>query len=189
MYTPVKLAVAPNQQDKLKQAIVNETPVSIKVELTPPTGSSNEHTLLLTRAQIARLDSARTVGKRSKMSIRFSKKQVKANLSHQGAFLGMLAGLAAKALPTLLTGVTTGLLSGAVEKAMGNGFYLHKSGQCVKIQPVKGNGLYISPHSRLSGIKGDGLYLKRGTNVYDGNGLLLGSNSPFKNIPILNLLL
>ena len=71
----------------------------------------------------------------------------------------------------------------------GNGLYLHKSGYCVKLEPVKGNGLYITPHSRLAGVSGDGLYLKRGTSIYDGRGLLLGSQSHFKNIHILKWIL
>ena len=36
---------------------------------------------------------------------------------------------------------------------------------------------------------GDGLYLKKEGKIYDGKGLLLGPNSPFKNIPILGMLL
>ena len=42
---------------------------------------------------------------------------------------------------------------------------------------------------KLNGVCGDGLFLKHGSNIYDGRGLLLGKNSPFKNIPILGLLL
>ena len=30
--------------------------------------------------------------------------------------------------------------------------YLHKSGHCVKLEPVEGNGLYLTPHSRLGGV-------------------------------------
>ncbi|MCH2421445.1 MAG: hypothetical protein MK215_05870 [Candidatus Poseidoniia archaeon] len=74
------------------------------------------------------------------------------------------------------------------DEADGDGLYLHKSGHCVKVEPIKGNGLYLTPHRRL-GRGGDGLYLKRGSTIQDGSGLLLGPNSPFKNIPILNLLL
>ena len=59
----------------------------------------------------------------------------------------------------------------------------------MKVEPVKGNGLYLTPHRRLSGLHGDGLYLKRGSTIQEGSGLILGPNSPFKNIPILNLLL
>ena len=57
------------------------------------------------------------------------------------------------------------------------------------IEPVQGNGLYLTPHNRLSGVHGDGLYLKRGPTIQDGSGLILGPDSPFKNVPILNLLL
>ena len=55
----------------------------------------------------------------------------------------------------------------------GNGLYLHKSGHCVKLERVEGNGLYLTPHSRLGGVSDDGLYLKCGTSIYDGRGLLL----------------
>ena len=53
---------------------------------------------------------------------------MKANIQHRGGFLGLLADLAAKALSILLGGLATGLVSGAVEKAVGvNGHYFHKS--------------------------------------------------------------
>ena len=71
----------------------------------------------------------------------------------------------------------------------GNGLYLHKLGHCVKIDAVRGNGLYLTPHTRLPDVHGDGLYLKRGSMIRDGSGLILGPNIPLKNIPILNLLL
>ena len=207
MYTPVNVDVPTNQHEKIKNALNAQKSVTVKVNLH---GSGN-HVLLLTNAQIDRVERARLIGK-PKLSIHLSKKQVKANIQHHGGFLGMLAGLAAKVLPSLLGGLATGALSGAVSKligggvgagnglylhpsgrrtsvAGGDGLYLHKSGHCVKVEPVKGNGLYLTPHTRLSGGHGDGLYLKRGSQIYDGQGLLLGRNSPFKNIPILNLLL
>ena len=73
----------------------------------------------------------------------------------------------------------------------GDGLYLYKSGHCVKVEPVEGNGLDLTPHlgGRLPGVHGDSLYLKRGSTIQDGSGLILGRNSRFKNIPILNLLL
>ena len=101
----------------------------------------------------------------------------------------MLAGLAAKALPTILKGLASGQVSSAVKKVVaGDGLYLVKSGHCVKVEPVKGDGLYLTSHKRFSGLHGDGLYLKRGSTIQDGSGLILGPNSPFKNIPIFNLL-
>ena len=44
------------------------------------------------------------------MQIRMSARQMAKNVSYTGGFLGMLASLAARALPTLLTGLATGLL-------------------------------------------------------------------------------
>ena len=151
-------------------------------------GGDGEHTLLLTRSQIAKIGRSRLIGK-GKVTIHVCKRQGKANVQHQGGFLSMLARLAAKALPSILGGLATGLVSSAVKRVVdGNGLYLHKLGHCVKIDPVRGNGLYLTPHKRLSGVHGDGLYLKRGSTIQDGFGLILGPNSPFKNIPILNLL-
>ena len=154
----------------------------------------------LTRSQIQPLERAKLIGKPT-LNIHLSKKQVKANVQHRGGFLVILAGLAAKVLPSLLGGLATGLESGAVEKTVGgrglylhpsgrrgsDGLYLYKSGQCVKMDPTKGKGLRLTPN-RMVGVHGDGLYLKRGSQLYDGRGLLLGRDSPFKNIPILNLL-
>jgi len=36
---------------------------------------------------------------------------------------------------------------------------------------------------------GNGLYLRKEGKIYDGKGLLLDSQSPFKNIPILGMIL
>ena len=61
----------------------------------------------------------------------------------------MLAGLAAKALPHLLEGLASGLVSSYVKKVVGgDGLYLYKSGHCVKVEPVKGNGLLFDTTSR-----------------------------------------
>ena len=140
-------------------------------------------TLLLTKRQIANLEK----GKKHVL-IKMSKRQLNANKKYEGGFLSVLAGLAAKALPTLVTGLSAGLLSGLVEKAVkGDGLFLQKGGYCYRADPVEGNGLYLSPHNVLT--HGDGLFLKHGSNIHDGKGLLLGANSPFKNIPILGLIL
>ena len=60
-------------------------------------------------------------GKR--IQIRFSAKQVARNVSYAGGSIGMLASLAARAiplvaraLPTILSGLTTGLLSGGINE-------------------------------------------------------------------------
>ena len=75
--------------------------------------------------------------------------------------------------------------SGAV---VGDVLYLHKHGKCYRVQKMKGNGLYLAPHPPFV-VEDDELFLKHGSDISDGAGLLMGRNSPFKNIPILGWLL
>ena len=88
------------------------------------------------------MDKTQSEGRRAQ--IRLSARQVAKNESYTGGFLGMLASLTARAiplaarvLPTTLSGFTTGLLSGGINKtisgsgaAVGDGFYLHKHDKC-----------------------------------------------------------
>ena len=58
-----------------------------------------------------------------------SGKQVKANVKFEGGFLSVLMKLATNALPTLLGGLATGLISSGVKKAVkGNVPFLGKRG-------------------------------------------------------------
>ena len=140
---------------------------------------------------------AQVQGKR--IQIRLSAKKVARNVSYTVGFIGMLAYLAARAiplvaraLPTILSGLTTGLFSGCINKeisgkGVGDGLYLHEHDKCYRVQKKKGDGLHLAPHPRF--VEGDGLFLKHGENISDGAGLLMGKNSPFKNIPVLVWLL
>ena len=131
MYTPIKLNVFTEQHDKLKNAVTHQKVASIKLNLGDNSGDGD--TLLLTRGQIAKIERAKLIGKRT-VSIHISKRQVQANVQHHGGFLGFLAGLAVKALPSILGGLATGLVSGPVKRAVGgDGLYLVKSGHCVKV--------------------------------------------------------
>jgi len=78
--------------------------------------------------------------------------------------------------------------SGIMEPVKSFKTYIQKNGKCYRVKIVAGNGLFLSPHGRRLAT-GDGVYLKRGHNLYDGEGLLFGRDSPFKNIPILGWLL
>ena len=53
-----------------------------------------------------------------------------------------------------------------------------------------GEGMYLG---RASGngfeTVGNVLYLMKQDGLYDGRGIILGPNSPFKNIPILGMIL
>ena len=133
--------------------------------------------------------------------IRMSARKVAKNASYTGDFLGMLESLAARAipfaaraLPAILSVLTTGLLSAGINKAIsgsgaavGDVLDLQKHDKCYRIRKCKGVGLYLAPHPRF--VEGDGLFLKHGNDISDGTGLLMGMNSLFKNIPILGWLL
>ena len=193
LYTPVKVAVAEAQLAKLKSSLnSNNKSLSIKIQLKAKNNKMPEqHTLLLTRGQITKLEMIRAMGRQTFKTIRLSRSQIQKNMEHQGGFLSFLAGLASRALPALAKGLATGLLSGATEGIGkgGDGLYLFKRGHCIKVDPVEGNGLYLRAHPSSHGSLGDGLYLKRGDSIRNGEGLILGKSSPFKNIPILGWIL
>ena len=183
-----------NQVDTLKDAIQLKKGVT---HCFPKGGIRGDHVLLLTPAQINRLDRAQAEGRR--VQIRKSARQVVKNVSYTGGFSAALAPLIARALPlaahvlpTIMSGLATGLPSGGIHKAIsgngvvGDGLYLHKHDKCYQVQTLKGNGLYLAPHPHF--VEGDGLFLKHGNDISDGAGLLIGKNSPFKNIPVLGWL-
>ena len=192
-YTDVYVNISDTQREKLKWAVdagCATTTLNLKNTDLP-----GEHKLALTHSQANKLQKAIEGGKR--VTFRMSKKQLKHNTKVEGGFLGLLAGLAARALPMIAknvlpalgVGALSGLASTGVQKAMGSGLYLKKGGLVNRVE-TDGRGLYLSPY-KGKGLKwyGDGLYLKQGGRIYDGKGLLLGPNSPFANIPILGAIL
>jgi hypothetical protein len=98
-----------------------------------------------------------------------------------------------RVLPTLATGALAGVGqaagSAAVNKAIGNGIiYVKRNGIGAKVMQ-DGSGLRLSPWAKGSSV-GEGLYMKAPSGGYvEGSGILLGENSPFRNIPILGMLL
>ena len=177
MYVQYKVNVFENQVDTLKDAIRLKKGATL---CFPKGGIRGDHVLLLIPEQINRLDKAQVEGRRMSISV----KQVAKNVSYTGVFLGMLASLAARAIP----GFKTGILSGGINKSIrGDRLYLYKHDKCYRVQKRKGDGLYLAPHPRF--LEGDGLFLKHGNDISDGAGLLMGKNSPFKNIPVLGWLL
>ena len=120
MYGQYKVNLSENQVDTLKDDIRLKKGVTL---CFPKGGIRGDHVLLLTPAQINRLDKAQVEWRR--VQIRLSARQVAKNVSFTGGFIGMLASLAARviplvarALPTILSGLTTGLLSGGINKAI-----------------------------------------------------------------------
>ena len=97
--------------------------------------------------------------------------------------------LAKTVLPALGVNALSRLASSGVQKAMGSGLYLKKGGYVSEVE-TDGHGLYLKPY-KGKGLQsyGNGLYLKKGGKLYDGKGLLFGSNSASANIPILGAIL
>ena len=199
-YIKVKVNISENQRKKLKTALDNGADkVSIQLDHTDLNG---EDILAVTKRQVNRMAKALREGKGVRISM--SPTQLKYNLRVEGGFLGMLAGLAARALPfitsaakTVLPHLGLGALSGIANagiqkvmgKGMGDGLFL-KRGGCVCRVESDGSGLYLHPVDG-EGLKlfGDGLFLSQDGKVSHGEGLLLGPNSPFKHIPILGMIL
>ena len=186
----MKVNVPEHTHEKLKSWIAQDKVMPIKIDLGD---DGDDHLLLLTPGQIIKMENAKRAGKKS-IIFRFSRKQVRSNVKHEGGFLGALMAMAAKVLPTLLTGLASGVIGGLAEKAIGksgSGLYLGKRGRGVsQIHLVEGGGLYLSPLF-YPGEEDydDGLYMTHNDKMYKGNGLILGKDSPFRNIPILGWLL
>ena len=67
---------------------------------------------------------------------------------------------------------------------------ISKKGSGVCRIEINGEGLYLGPASGKGlATVGNGLYLMKQGWLYDGRGLILGPNSPFKNIPFLGMIL
>ena len=192
-YINVKVNISEGQKEKFQHAIkANCSAVSIRLGHEDLQGND---ILAVTNSQAKKITNAHKNGKG--ITIRMSSSQLKHNRKIEGGFLGLLAGLAARALPMIAktvlpalgVGALSGLASSGVQKAMGSGLYLKKGGVVSQVE-TDGQGLYLKPY-KGKGLQfyGDGLYLKQGGKLYDGKGLLLGPNSPFANIPILGAIL
>ena len=185
MFRPVKVHIPENVHEKIKSLVMQDKKMPVKIDLV-----EGSDVLLLTPGQIIIMENAKKAGKKS-VILRLSRRQVRANVKHEGGFLGALMSMAATVLPTLLTGLASGVLGGLAEKAIskGSGLYLGKRGRGVsQIHLVEGGGLYLSPIFHPEEDY-DGLYMTHDNEIYKGSGLILGKNSPFRNIPILGWLL
>ena len=178
-YKNANVNLTENQIQKLRNSInANCAATSIKLGRNDLEG---EHALKLTNSQFNKLQRAKEQGKG--ITIRMSSRQLKHNLKTEGGFLGLLAELAARALPaiagiaknvipTIATGALSGLASSGVSKLLGNGLYFKKGGMIARVE-TDGEGLYLKPYKgRGLSSRGNGLYLKKGGKIYDGSGFL-----------------
>ena len=181
-YKSVNVNLSENQINKIRQAInAGCTATSIKLGYNDLNG---DHTIFITNGQFNKLQNAKDRGKG--FTIRMSSRQLKHN-TQEGGFLGALLpllgtaarvagpalmGVAKKALPHLATGALSGLASSGVSKLFGDGLYLKKGGTIAQVE-TDGQGVYLKPYKGKGlGSRGNGLYLKRGKNIYDGSGFL-----------------
>ena len=173
-YTNVKVNISEGQKEKLQHAIKVGCP-AISIRLGHEDLQGND-ILAVTNSQAEKLAKAHKNGKG--IMIRMTSSQLKHNTKIDGGFLGLLAGLAARALPMLAktvlpalgVGALSGIASTGVSKAMGSGLYLKKGGLVSQVE-MDGHGLYLKPY-KGKGLHsyGDGLYLKQGGKLYDGKG-------------------
>ena len=183
-YVNVKVNISESQKEKIKQAVQSRKSVSVRLLHRDLNG---EHVLALTQAQFNKMAKAYQSG--TGMTIKMSKTQLEHNAKVEGGFISAILPFLATAGKFLLSSLATGVLGAAGSKMVdGSGvMYLKKSGIACKVIPA-GQGLYLAPWNKGSTV-GSGVYLKTGTGYVDGEGLLLGPNSPFKNIPILGMIL
>ena len=101
MYVQYEVNISENQVNTLKDTIRLKKTVILCFQ-------KGGDVLLLTPAQINRLDKAQVEGRHAQ--IRMSARQMAKNVSYIRDFIGMLASLAAHVLPIILTELTTDLL-------------------------------------------------------------------------------
>ena len=101
----------------------------------------------------------------------------------------MIPFLTGTVLSALGVGALSGLANTGVQKLIGNGLYLKKESGVCRIETDE-EELYLGPAcGKGFETVGNGLYLMKHGVQYDGRVLILGPNSPFKNIPILGMIL
>ena len=103
-YTKVKVSISEGQRKKLKDALENNAG-EVTIHLDHEGLMIGEDVIAVTKRQIKSMTKA--FENKKGIRITMSPTQLKHNLTMKGGFLGMLAGLAARALPFLATAAKT----------------------------------------------------------------------------------
>ena len=155
-YTNVKVNISEGQKENLHHAIkAGCSATSIRLGHKDLQGNN---IIAVTNSLAKKLAKAQENGKG--ITIRMTSNQLKHNEKIEGGFLGLLTGLAARALPmvakTVLPALGVGAFSGlASAGAMGSGLYLKKGG-CVSQVETDGHGLYLKPYKGKGLQSGEG---------------------------------
>ena len=185
-YTNVKMRISEGQNDKFKKAFEsNSKSITNRFKFSDLHG---EDVIALTKSQVDRLVGA--YEEKKGMTIRMSKMQLAHNMKIEGGFLPALAGLIPFLTGTVFRGwsfITTGEHGSTKTNWK---WVVSKEGKWCVSDRNWWRRLYLGPASG-KGFEtvGNGLYLMKQGGLYDGRGLILGPNSPFKNIPILGMIL
>ena len=167
-YTNVKVNISEGQKEKLQHTFKSSCPAT-SIRLGHEDLEGND-ILAVTDSQVKKLAKALQNGR--DITIRMSSKQLKHNKKIEGGFLGLLAGLAARALPMIAKtvlpalgiGALSRLASSGVQKAMRSGHYLKKGG-CICQVETDGSRLFLKQY-KGQGLQsyGDGLYFNKEEN-------------------------
>ena len=216
-YQEIKLSISDYQKEKIKEAIQAKSPVSIRLSFEDLQNGSDVIAVTERQlGQISKAIQLKKglVLKMSKTQVNHNMKVEGGFLSALlGAAARMLPAVAPAIMKSLGIGALTGLASTGVEKMLGGshisqtpmlgaGLYLKKGGNICQIE-TDGQGLYLSPPivqgrgfniRSLNGIS-DGIVYQPENELLPinlletcGEGILFGANSPFKNVPLLNIL-
>ena len=157
--------------DKLRTAISQTKPVSLRLDLTH---ENPEHKILATSGQVRKIKHAAASNKKT-ITIRLSRKQVLLNGKLDGGFLGPFLATAMRFLPEVIAAITS------LSPKHGDGMFLGRRGNSYRIG-LQGEGLVIDkiPYEKMKGF-----YVKHDAKIYQGKGFLIDI---LKSIPILGSL-
>ena len=183
MYTDVNVNISDSQKQKVKKELAAVTQFSLRLSHEDLVGND---VIAVTQSQLNRLKKAHEAGKG--VTIKMSKSQVAHNEgTRRISAAASRSGVAGASVSYWhrFTGCRCWSTIKSCQYWCAKTVHQDKKGGCVcevetDLEPTTGKGF-----SKV----GDGLYLKKERHIYDGKGLLLGPNSPFKNIPILGMLL
>ena len=96
MYKAVKVHIPQELHEKLKSLVAQDKVMPVKIDLR-----GGDDIILLTPGQIIKMEQAKNNGKKSTI-FRVSRRQVRANVRHEGGFLSALMAMAKFCLLFLL---------------------------------------------------------------------------------------
>ena len=131
-YIEYGVTLTPNQKTKLASAIINKSPITLRLKHSHLRGSDE---LMLTKRQIARIE--KSIANDTGSDIKISKTQIRKSVKHGGNLFTSLASLGArvlpyamkgisKAVPALATGAATALGELGINKIFGKGITIPK---------------------------------------------------------------